>query len=562
MISAYISDIILLLVAAVLIVPLFQSVGLGTVPGFLMAGIIVGPSGLGLIVNIEDISHFSEIGVVLLLFIIGIELKPSRLRLMRRLVFGLGTLQVVASGIVFTIIIIYFFAIPIQTAIFIGPALALSSTAFVVQLLKEQKVMMTEYGRTSFSVLLLQDLAVVPLLALIPLLANPDFSIASDIGIALAESLAILFLIIFTARYFLHPILHHIAITGSPEVFTASAVLIVLGTAAVTEHIGLSMGMGAFLAGLLISDSAFRHQILAEIQPFSGLLLGMFFVCMGMSVNLKLFYGEPLFFVALTLSIILIKTCILWIICIFFGLPKKISLAVSLILAQSGEFALVIFSLAFKTHLLDETLFHQLMLLVLLSMIFTPLLANLAYKFSKKHEATNPPPSVPPINAPIIIAGFGRTGQRIGEILTLAGQPFAALDINPDLVRTKSIEGHLVIHGDACNPEILHSLDIKNVRLVIVTLNDADAAEDIVSSVHSNHPNTNIIVKGHGLAECKKLRHLGASVAISENIEASLELTRVAMSLSGIDHKEQEAILVCFKRSYYTKINNKNNSKA
>ena len=282
MISAYLLDIIILLIAAVVAVPFSRAARLGAVPGFLIAGVFVGPSGLSLISNIDEIGNLAEIGVVLLLFVIGVELKPSRLWKMKRLVFGLGTLQVILTGILIGAVGYIFFGITLRAAILVGPALALSSTAFVLQILSEQKLLTSTHGRASISVLLLQDLAVVPLLILVSLLAMPELTIGEDIGLALAESLLILGLVILLGRYFLHPLLHRVALSNNPEVFTASAVLIVLGTAYVTEHAGLSMAMGAFLAGLLMSDSFYRHQVVAEIQPFRGLLLGLFLITMGM----------------------------------------------------------------------------------------------------------------------------------------------------------------------------------------------------------------------------------------------------------------------------------------
>lgn len=288
MISAYLLDIIILLIAAVIAVPLSQTARLGALPGFLFAGVIVGPSGLGLISNINEIGNLAEIGVVLLLFVIGIEFKPSRLWKMKRLVFGLGTLQVTLTGACIGISAFLFFDLSLQAAILVGFALALSSTAFVLQLLSEQRLLTSIYGRASISVLLLQDLAVVPLLILVSLMAMPELSIGQDIGLALVESLLILSLVILFGRYLLHPLLHRVALSDNPEIFTTSAVLIVLGMAYVTEHAGLSMAMGAFLAGLLISDSFYRHQVLAEIHPFRGLFLGLFFMSMGMSLNLDL----------------------------------------------------------------------------------------------------------------------------------------------------------------------------------------------------------------------------------------------------------------------------------
>ena len=389
MISTYLLDIIILLIAAVIAVPVFEAIKMGAVPGFLIAGVIVGPSGLGLIDNIEEITHLAEIGVVLLLFVIGIELKPAQLWLMRKYVFGTGTMQVLLSGGLLAVLCLVLFQIPLRPALLIGPTLALSSTAFVLQILTEQKLFLSKYGRTSFAILLFQDIAVVPLLALVPLLAMPDLSIGEDIGYALLESVLILGLVILSGRYLLHPVLHRVAQTGSPEIFTASAVLIVLGTALLTEYIGLSMAMGAFLAGTLISDSQYKHQVKAEIQPFRGLLLGLFFMSMGMSLNLQFFLAKPILTLALLLLLLSSKTLILFVVAYLSGLRFKNSLATALLLAQSGEFALVLFALAYKQKLLATQLYQQLLLLVVLSMLVTPLLAFVAQYLARENHERN-----------------------------------------------------------------------------------------------------------------------------------------------------------------------------
>ena len=553
-ISAYLLDIIILLMAAVVAVPFSQAARLGAVPGFLIAGVIVGPSGLGLISNISEIGHLAEIGVVLLLFVIGMEFKPSRLWKMRRLVFGLGTAQVMLTGALLGTVSYIFFNIPMKAAILVGPALALSSTAFVLQLLTEQKMLVSKYGQTSVAVLLLQDLAVVPLLILVPLLAMPELSIGEDIGLALTESLLILGLVILLGRYFLHPLLHRVALSGNPEVFTASAVLIVLGTALATEHAGLSMAMGAFLAGLLVSDSFYRHQILAEIQPFRGLLLGLFFMSMGMSFNLSLLYENPLHSFWLVGVLIVIKILVLYPVTYLFGLSKKNSFAVSLVLAQSGEFALVLFSLAFKSDILTEELFQQLLLIVLLSMIFTPALANLAQSLINGQGSRQTKNTEMPVEAPIILVGFGRVGHRIGEILSLTGMPFVALDFNAAIVEKERVKGHPVFYGDVRKPELLETAGAKNAQIIIVTLNDPQATEQVVSSLRKMHPEIDICARGHSLIQCRKIRKLGASRVVSENVEASLELARMALTNIEFNKEKRESIIGEFRRTYYAQI--------
>jgi monovalent cation:proton antiporter-2 (CPA2) family protein len=555
-ISAYLSDIVILLIAAVIVVPLFQLARLGAVPGFLVAGVIVGPSGLSAIDNVSEISYLAEIGVVLLLFVIGIELKPSRLWLMRRQVFGLGTAQVLLTGTLLAGIGLTLFDLLPPTAILVGPALALSSTAFVLQILASQKLLATQYGRSSVAVLLLQDLAVVPLLALIPLLAAPGLSIGADVGLALLESIAILTLVVVAGRYFLHPLLHRVARAGSPEVFTASAVLIVLGASMATEHAGLSMAMGAFLAGLLISESAYRHQVIAEIQPFRGLLLGLFFMSMGMSFNLGLLLADPLGALLLTALLIALKALILLPLARLFGLSWRPALAVALLLAQSGEFALVLFALARQNELLGEQMFQSLLLVVLLSMMVTPVLARCARQLVSlpRPAADEPPPELPHAAAPIVLVGFGRVGHRIGEILARAGQPYVALDSDPALIAQQRGRGNPVYFGDISNPGVLKSMGAADARLIIVTLNDPEATKSLVAAIREQYPAVEIFARGHNLETCQSLSRLGAAGVVSENVEASLELSRMAMARMGLDTDRSDEVLSTFRRRYHAQI--------
>ena len=553
MISGYLLDILILLAASVFIVPLFQATGLGVVPGFLVAGVVVGPSGMSLIGNVSEISHLAEIGVVLLLFVIGIELKPSRLWLMRRMVFGLGTLQITVTALLIGGAGYLFLDFSAPAAVLIGPALALSSTAFVLQLLTEQKMLPSQYGRTSFAVLLMQDLAVVPLLALIPLLAMPELAIGKDIGLALLQSLLILGLVVVFGRYFLHPLLYRVALSGNSEIFTASAVLIVLGSALATEQAGLSMAMGAFLAGLLISDSLYRHQVMAEIQPFRGLLLGLFFMSMGMSLNLSLFLDNPLASLAWVGVLVLIKIAALFPLVLLFGLKRKNSLAVALVLAQSGEFALVLFSLAHQSALLTDQQFQQLLLVVLLSMMVTPLLAKAARSLIKQEPDTAAPKEVPVV-APIVLAGFGRVGHRIGDVLTLLGKPYVALDSDARIVESQRARGYPVFYGDVLKPDVLRAAGAANAETIIVTLNDPHMTENLISTLRHLYPQKNIYARAHSLVECKKLHRLGASGVVSENMEASMELVRMALVDLGVNKDEMDQVVEDFRLNYRAQI--------
>jgi len=550
----YLTDVIILLTAAVILVPLARLARLGTVPGFLVAGIVVGPSALSLIDNQAELGHLAELGVVLLMFVIGIELKPSRLWLMRRLVFGLGALQVIITGGLIFAVAYFVFGVELRSAVLIGPALALSSTAFVLQLLTEQKMLTSNYGRTSIAVLLFQDLAVVPLLALTSLLVVTPITVEKDIGLALIEALIILALVILGGRYLLQPILHRIARLGSPETFTASAVLLVLGTAVLMAQVGLSMAMGAFVAGLLIADSEFRHQVSAEIQPFRGLLIGLFFMSMGMSLELGLLFAEPLFFIGLVMMLMFTKAVLLWLLIKMFRLENGTAWAIAMLLAQSGEFALVLFAVAFDTALLSEGLFQQLLVVVVLSMLATPPLAGFAYRLVGAHKNDSEGTASaeePAEHGSIVILGFGRVGHRVGEILEMRGVAYIAVDYDASLVKRERTAGRTVFYGDARKPDVLRSLGVEDATMVIVTLDDFQATEQVVSSLHHMFPNLNILARGHDTERCKILQAQGARLAVSENLEASIALARSALSQVSVDDAKNDAAIDQYRNNYY-----------
>lgn len=552
----YLTDIAILLAAAVVAVPIFQSMRMGAVPGFVIAGVVVGPYGLGLIGNVEEIGQLAELGIVLLLFIIGIELNPKRLWMMRRLLFGLGTLQVVCTSAVLVLAVHYLFEVPLRIAVLIGPALALSSTAFVLQLLTENKMLTSEPGRASIAILLLQDLAVIPLLAMVSLLAMPALTLAEDLILALGEAILIIVLVILAGRYLLQPILHRVAKSHNPEVFTTSAVLLVLGAAVLMEHVGLSMAMGAFLAGLLIADSSFRHQVIAETQPFRGLLLGLFFMSMGMSLDLGQLLHQPLFLLSIVAALILLKAIVIWPLAHLFGLPGKSTLTVALLLAQSGEFALVLFTVALGVGLLEEALFQQLILVVILSMLVTPFLARLAREIEKSDHkgqavAADQTAVEEAVLTSVIIIGFGRVGRKIGRILELAKVPFLAIDNNPTLVAQEHAQGHPVFFGDAERPAVLKAMGTEWARIAIVALDDYEVTEQLVSTLRGNFPELVILARGHDRKCCERLKILGADVTVSETLEASIELARVALTKVNTPEDDVDLFVEDFRRSYH-----------
>ena len=559
--AEYLTVVIVLLAAAVIAVPLFQSLGLGAIPGFLVAGIVLGPSGLGYIQNHDEIADLAKLGVVLLLFVIGIEINPSRLWKMKEFVLGLGSLQVLITGGVITIIAHEILDSSWKISLLIGSALALSSTAFVLQLLTERKLLSSEYGRPSVAVLLLQDLAVVPLLAFVALIAETELTVVEDVFLALAEALVILVLIVISARYILNPLLNALVRFASPEIFTASALLLVLGSALAMESIGLSMAMGAFIAGLLIADSSYRHQIIAEIQPFRGLLLGLFFMSMGMALNLDRFLDNPVELLGVVIALMAVKFLVLWPLSRLFGLTGKMSVSLALILAQGGEFALVLFAVAKSAGLLDDILFQHLLIVVLLSMLATPALEKVAYRIFLASRKSITSVSDVDIGSsvqdakPVILAGFGRMGHRVGYIMDLMMVPYVAIDSDVSIVERERAEGKSVYFGDAQRPEVLRAAGVADALLVVVSIDDFVVTERVVSSLYSAFPNIPVFARGHDLIRCRELRAHGAKYVVSETLEASAELARAALLHVGAQDAEVEVALEVFRRDYYGRIN-------
>lgn len=556
----YLTDIIILLAAAVVAVPVFQSLKLGAIPGFLVAGAVLGPFGLGYIENNEEITHLAELGVVLLLFVIGIEMNPSRLWRMKSLVLGLGTLQVLITGGLITVIVHEFVVSSWKVSLLIGMALALSSTAFVLQLITERKMLNRAYGKPAVAILLLQDLAVVPLLALVSLMATAQQTIAEDVFFALAEAALIILLIIVAARFILNPLLNLLTRFGSPEIFTATALLLVLGTAQTMENIGLSMAMGAFIAGILIADSSYRHQIIAEVQPFRGLLLGLFFMTMGMSLNIELFLQHAAVLLLVVVALLLIKFMTLWPLSRLFGLNAKTSTALAVVLAQSGEFALVLFALANSIGLLEDELFQFLLIVVMLSMLVTPALDKFAHWLFFKPVDTGRSAidadfaGMGQQDNAVILAGYGRMGQRIGHIMNMMNVPYVAIDRDPALVERERTKGKPVYFGDAQRTEVLRAAGVADAPLVIVSIDDSDATERVVDSLHSAFSRVPVFVRGRDMLMCHKLSELGAHLTVSETLESSAELARAALLHLGLENLEVSLALEHFRQDYYERI--------
>ncbi len=536
----FIVDILVLLAAAVISVPLFQRLGLGAVLGFLVSGALVGPWGLGYIVAVDEIRHLAEFGVVFLLFVIGIEMKPSRLWVMRRSVFGLGTAQVLATGAVVTLLAQELLGVPLRTALIVGFGLALSSTAFGLQILSDKGELGTPYGRTSFAILLLQDLAIVPLMALLPLLAQREMSITEDVELAALEAVAIIVGVFILGRLLLRPALQIVARNRrNPEIFTATGIFLVLGAAWLTDWAGLSMALGAFLGGLLLADSRYRHQIMADIQPFRGLLLGLFFMSVGMSINFGLLGQQGFLVAGLVGGLLLVKGAILWALCRLTGRLNKEAVQVALLLAQAGEFGFILFGLANMLGLLDGELFQLLLVTIALSMAVTPLLAKLSEMLGKTLSGAPPaaPPTIKPIPASrdhVIVAGFGRIGKYLARTLAKAKLPYLVLEINPERVSSAQALGYPVYFGDAGRTEILRSAGAAHASMAVFAMDHMESIGQAVVTVREAFPGLPVYARAWDVRMAKRLAALGVTFTVPETLASGQQLSREILQASGV----------------------------
>ncbi|WP_095157208.1 monovalent cation:proton antiporter-2 (CPA2) family protein [Pseudomonas sp. Irchel 3E13] len=536
---------VIFLVAAVITVPLAKRLQLGAVLGYLLAGVVIGPQALGLIRDTQSVAHISELGVVLLLFIIGLELSPRRLWLMRKSVFGVGLAQVLLTGAVIGAIALFGFAQSLPAALVLGLGLALSSTAFGLQSLAESKQLNAPHGRLAFAILLFQDIAAIPLIALVPLLAasGPDTSHGDSLehGLKVFGSIAI---VIVGGRYLLRPLFRTVARTGLPEVSTATALLVVIGTAWLMEEAGISMALGAFLAGLLLADSEYRHELESQIEPFKGLLLGLFFISVGMGANLSLLVQMPLVVLGLTLLLVGVKLPLLMLVGrLAGGLSNVSALRLGVVLAAGGEFAFVVFKLGRDQGLFDAQTFDLLLMTITLSMAITPLLLLGCARLGKRPQA---PREVPEqykdiaTDAPrVVIVGMGRMGQIIARILRAQKIPFVALETSVDAIEmTRMFEQAPVFYGDPQRPEVLHAAKVGEAEYFVITTDDPEITTRTAARVKQLYPHLKVIARARNRQHVHKLVDVGAE-PIRETFHSSLEMSR--LTLVGLGLSEAQA---------------------
>ncbi|NKB77340.1 MAG: glutathione-regulated potassium-efflux system protein KefC [Gammaproteobacteria bacterium] len=536
-------NLIIYLSAAVIAVPIFTRLGLGSVLGYLVAGVCIGPWGLGFIENVQDILHFSEFGVVLLLFIIGLELEPLKLWRMRKPILGAGGAQLGLSTLCI-FIAAYLLGLDWKTALVIGLGLSLSSTAIALQLLNERRLMSTEVGRTGFSILLFQDIAVIPIIALIPLLVvTGDLEVTNTSGKSTWVIIGVIVSIFVVGRYVLRHVFRFVASTHQREIFTALSLLLVCGIAAIMSIIGVSMALGAFLAGVILADSEYRHALESDIEPFKALLLGLFFISVGMSVDFGLFLTQPLLILFLTLSLVFIKISVLYVVSRFSTVSSKQRPLFSFLLSQSGEFAFVLFGFAVSANALDQQLANQMTLVVALSMSTTPLLMLMHDKLIEPRSIDITLPSMDEINEEsgnIIIVGFGRFGQVVARLLMANKIPLTVIDNNPDHIERVRRFGYKAYYGDILRHDILHSAGAEKARLIILTGDGSESINLAVASIKRDFPHLSIMVRAYDRRHALQLIDSGVDGVVRETFYSAVELGKKTLQFLGFDEDQIE----------------------
>lgn len=541
---------LIFLLAAVLIVPILKRLGLGEVLGYLVAGLVIGPSALGLVRDAEAVLHFAEIGIVFLLFIIGLELKPSRLRLMRKAVFGFGSLQMLVTWLLLVLGCRWWLGLSIPATIVVSFCLALCSTPLVLHILGERRELNTRHGRLAFAMLLFQDIATIPLLAAIPFLADDALLAAGReplLDRILIATCALIGLIA-GARYLLRPLFRLAA--GSREVFAGASLLVVIGAALLMHLAGLSMALGAFVAGIMLSDTEYRHTIEADIEPFRGLLLGLFFMAIGMTAKVELLFQSPALVLGLTAALLITKMVCMLIAGRLFRASWADSFNLAMLLPQGGEFGFVVLTAAGASALIDQATIELLVLVISLSMAATPVvfltyvrwlqpLLSPANSASSDREFDTPDNSSPRV----IIVGFGRFGQIVGRVLQGLKIPYTVLDNDADRVVVVRRYGNDVYYGDATRPELLEAAGAGHAQLLVLAVSDIESSMRIIEQAQKHFPHLRIFARARNRHQAQLLKNAGIHYFQRELLPASLETSREVLVELGITRdKAQHAV--------------------
>jgi monovalent cation:proton antiporter-2 (CPA2) family protein len=538
-----------LLAGAVLLVPLTRRAGFGSILGYLAAGAVIGPAGARLVTDVETIRHVSELGIIMLLFLIGLELRPRRLWVMRRSVFGLGAAQVVLTSLALAAPIAWL-GLSWTSALVLGAGLALSSTAIVLPMLAERELLGLTSGRDSFAVLLFQDLAFIPLIALVPLLAGQ--SLPDHLPwLTVAKAVGGVALILVGGSFLIPRLFRIIGGAKTPEVFTAASLLTVVGAGAIAHAVGLSTSLGAFLAGVLLSDSEYRHELEADIKPFEGLLLGFFFISVGMSANLALAVEQPGRIALGLVGLLAIKIAICFLISRLSGQSAPTSVRFALALPQGSEFSFVLFGIAVAAGALSSSLADEANLVAALSMAATPLLFALSERLIMPRLTARPEPvydTVKDEDVPVIICGFGRMGQIVGRVLRMRGIPFVALEKDSEQIEVLRRFGSKVYFGDPSRPDLLRAAGAEHSRLLVNCLPEIEENIELVDVVQRNFPNLTIISRARNRRHAHLLIDRGVKVFVRETFHSSLRLTEHVLAALGVPQAEARRAVDIFRQ--------------
>jgi monovalent cation:proton antiporter-2 (CPA2) family protein len=537
------SSVAIFLGATLVAVPLFKKLKLGAILGYLIAGVVIGPSVFNLVSDPYTILHFAELGVVLLLFVIGLELEPATLWRMRNQIVFSGGSQLLISAAAIGLFSHYVFGLSLAASLVIGLSLALSSTAFAIQLMNEQRILQTPPGQRGFSILLMQDVAVIPILLVVTALAP----VQTDSGPAWYISLGAVAGVLLVGRFLVNPLLRVVARYGSSEVMTAAALFIVLVTGLAMDKVGLSMGMGAFIAGILLADSSFKHQLETEIEPFKGLLLGLFFIAIGMNLDLQLLVNDPIFIVSMSVLLVIVKAIIIFSILRASKQSSSDSMRIAIMLSQGGEFAFVVMTLALSNSVLDASIAGQVNLIVGLSMALTsPAVIVYSLFFNTKNCPAVYDSYTDASESRVIIAGFGRFGQITGRILAANSIPFTAMDKDAEHIEFVRQFGNKVYFGDATRLDLLKKAGIENARVLLVAIDNAEEITAVVKLVQDKFPKVKIIARARNRMHAIELSKLGVSFFVREVFDSALLASKEVLKAYGYTQGQADNMATIF----------------
>jgi glutathione-regulated potassium-efflux system ancillary protein KefC len=550
--TSWLTGTLVYLGAAVLAVPLARFLGLGSIIGYLAAGILIGPWGLGLVTNPQDMLHFSEFGVVLMLFLVGLELEPQRLWSLRKPIFGWGSVQLFGSAALMLLVAVLA-GLDWRIAMVAALGLAMSSTAIGLGVLNERSLMNTSSGQSVLSVALLQDVAAIPILALLPLLAMQHTAAGGSAWVSAAKAIGVIAIIVFGGRLLIRPALRWIARSDTPEIFTAASLLLVVATAALMQTVGLSMALGAFLAGVLLAESEYRRELETDIEPFKGLLLGLFFIAVGMSIDFAVVLRSPGLIAGVVLGFLVLKAAVLWGMGRAMPLPGPERPVFIILLAQGGEFGFVVFQTAAGAGVIDAPVSSLLVAAVAISMLVTPLLLVVADKWwiprlAGQGRKATPEELRDPQHQSVIIAGFGRYGQIVGRMLYANGIKPTVLDVDAEQIDAMRKFGWPVFYGDATRLDLLRTAGAAKATVFVLAIDDMEQSIEVAKMVREHFPDLTIVARARNVRHYFELYDLGVTLIERETLDSALMSARSVLEELGWERHQARTLALRFRR--------------